>query len=158
MQRRWARQRRRSSSWWTSRTPAQTRCQPARCVATGHTNACQGYSHYSCWFHGALQSTCHPPVLAALGADAEQQEYPELQVTNVVRLLGPSSDEGVTPTEELAAILLSKLALEPEAHAHIARASAIPVGALACDEFCLCRPWSALPSRRRVLCNAALHV
>jgi hypothetical protein len=59
-------------------------------------------------------------------------------VTNVVRLLGPSSDEGVTPTEELAAILLSKLALEPEAHAHIARAGAIPVSgqsavAPACD-------------------------
>jgi hypothetical protein len=70
-----------------------------------------------------------------------------LQVTNVVRLLGPSSDEGVTPTEELAAILLSKLALEPEAHAHIARASAIPVRAPACHKTCLCRSWPALSSR-----------
>lgn len=38
-----------------------------------------------------------------------------------------AADEGVTPTEELAAILLSKLALEPESHAQIARAGAIPV-------------------------------
>lgn len=29
------------------------------------------------------------------------------QVANVVRLLGPAADEGVTPSEELVAILLS---------------------------------------------------
>lgn len=45
----------------------------------------------------------------------------------MVRLLGPAADEGVTPTEELAAILLSKLALEPESHAQIARSGAISV-------------------------------
>ena len=75
-------------------------------------------------------------MLAALCADADRQQHPALQVTNVVRLLGPSSDEGVTPTEELAAILLSKLALEPEAHAHIARASAIPVRGPPCGDSC----------------------
>lgn len=72
----------------------------------------------------------------------------------MVRLLGPSSDEGVTPTEELAAILLSKLALEPEAHAHIARASAIPVSTPACSETCL-RSAHCSDSAH---CKAALHV
>lgn len=52
----------------------------------------------------------------------------EKQVGNVVRLLGPAADEGVAPSEELAAILLSKLALEPDSHVQIARSGAIPVG------------------------------
>mmetsp|Transcript_18613 Transcript_18613/g.56177 ORF Transcript_18613/g.56177 Transcript_18613/m.56177 type:complete len:1043 (+) Transcript_18613:379-3507(+) len=48
-------------------------------------------------------------------------------VPHVTRLLGPSSDDTVTATEELAAVLLSKLALEPQSHPQIAAAAAIPV-------------------------------
>ena len=45
----------------------------------------------------------------------------------VTRLLGPAADDTVSANEELAAVLLSKLALEPEAHSQIAAAAAIPV-------------------------------
>ena len=46
---------------------------------------------------------------------------------HVTRLLEPVADDAVTIVEELAVLLLSKLALEPQAHAQIAATAAIPV-------------------------------
>ena len=47
-------------------------------------------------------------------------------VAAVATLLRPASEDEVATTEEVAAILLSKLVLEPETHAGISKANTIP--------------------------------
>lgn len=47
-------------------------------------------------------------------------------VAAVAVLLKPASEDEVAATEEVAAILLSKLVLEPDTHAAISKAGAIP--------------------------------
>ena len=47
-------------------------------------------------------------------------------VATVAVLLKPASEDEVAASEEIAAILLSKLVLEPDSHAAIAKAGAIP--------------------------------
>ena len=48
-------------------------------------------------------------------------------VAALATLLKPVADDAVSATEEVAAILMSKLVLEPETHFGIARSGAIPI-------------------------------
>ena len=47
-------------------------------------------------------------------------------VAALASMLKPASEDAVSQTEEVAAILLSKLVLEPDTHTGIAKAGAIP--------------------------------